>query len=140
VTLARLVRIYGDWALALGLALLFQIEVWTIEPSHPPGDVGSDVFSSAERAVAAAVGLVLTLSLAWRRRAPLAVLAVAIATAVVADFVAVLDAATTPAIAVVVAVCTRSDSAHGSEERGSPRCSASSSPSSSRSGTSSSLP
>jgi len=104
VTLARLVRIYGDWALALGLAVLFQIEVWTIDPSHPPGDVGSDVYSSAERAVAAAAGLVLTLSLAWRRRAPLAVLAVAIATAVVADFVAALDAATTPAIAVVVAV------------------------------------
>ena len=47
---------YGDWALALGLAVLFQIEVWTIDPSHPPGDVGTEVFSSAERAFAAAAG------------------------------------------------------------------------------------
>ena len=102
--LARFVRIYGDWALALGLAVLFQIEVWTIDPSHPPGDVGTDAFSSAERAVAAATGLVLTLSLAWRRRAPLIVLAVAIAASVVANFAVVLDAATTPAVALVVAV------------------------------------
>jgi signal transduction histidine kinase len=104
VRLARFVRIYGDGALALGLAVLFQVEVWTIDPSHPPGDVGTDAFSSAERAVAAAVGLVFTLSLAWRRRAPLAVLALAIVTSVVANFVAVLDAATTAAIALVVAV------------------------------------
>ena len=102
--LARFLRLYGDWALALGLAVLFQIEVWTIEPSHPPGDVGSDVFSSTERAVAGAAGLVLALSLAWRRRAPLIVLAVAIAASVVANFAVVLDAATTPAVALVVAV------------------------------------
>jgi signal transduction histidine kinase len=102
--LARFLRFYGDWALALGLAVLFQIEVWTIDPSHPPGDVGSDVFSSTERAVAGAAGLVLALSLAWRRRAPLIVLAVAIAASVVANFAVVLDAATTPAVALVVAV------------------------------------
>jgi signal transduction histidine kinase len=104
VPLARFVRIYGDWVLALVLAVLFQIEVWTIDPSHPPGDVGTEVFSSTERAAAAATGLVLTLSLAWRRRAPLAVLAVAIAVSVMANVVAVLDEATTPAIALVVAV------------------------------------
>jgi signal transduction histidine kinase len=102
--LARFVRPYGDWALALTLAALLEIEVWTIDPSHPPGDVGSEVFSSSERAVAAAAGLVMTLSLAWRRRAPLVVLGVAIATSVVANVVGVLDEATTPAIAVVVAV------------------------------------
>jgi signal transduction histidine kinase len=102
--LRRFVRLYGDWALALGLAVLLQVEVWTIDPSHPPGDVGSDVFSSRERAVAAAAGLILTLSLAWRRRAPLAVLAVAIATSAVANFAVILDAATTPAVALVVAV------------------------------------
>jgi signal transduction histidine kinase len=102
--LARFLRLYGDWALALGLAVLFQIEVWTIDPSHPPGDVGSDVFSSTERAVAGAAGLVLALSLAWRRRAPLIVLAVAIAASVVANFAVVLHAATTPAVALVVAV------------------------------------
>jgi len=89
VPLARFVRIYGDWGLALVLAVLFQIEVWTIDPSHPPGDVGTEVFSSTERAAAAAAGLVLALSLAWRRRAPLVVLGVAIATSVVANVVGV---------------------------------------------------
>jgi signal transduction histidine kinase len=104
VPLARFVRIYGDWVLALVLAVLVQIEVWTIDPSHPPGDVGTDVFSSGERAFAGSAGLVLAVSLAWRRLAPLVVLAVAIATSVVANFAAVLDAATTPAVALVVAV------------------------------------
>ena len=101
--LGRLIRIYGDWALALGLAALFQLEVWTVDPSHPPGDVGT-AFSSGERAVAAAGGLVFTLSLAWRRRAPLVVLAVAIATMLLANLISALDAAATPAIALVVAV------------------------------------
>jgi signal transduction histidine kinase len=101
--LARFLRTYGDWALALGLAVLLQIEVWTIDPSHAPGDVGSDVYSSAERAFAAAVGLVLTLSLAWRRRTPLAVLGLAIAVSVVANVVAMLEAATTPAVALAIA-------------------------------------
>jgi signal transduction histidine kinase len=101
--LARFVRLYGDWALAIGLAALLQIEVWTIDPSHAPGDVGANAYSSAERAAAAAAGLALALSLAWRRRAPLAVLAVGIATSVVAHVLPVLDAATTPAVALVVA-------------------------------------
>ncbi|HLE98445.1 MAG TPA: histidine kinase [Gaiellaceae bacterium] len=101
--LGRLIRIYGDWALALGLAALFQLEVWTVDPSHPPGDVGT-AFSSGERAVAAAGGLVFTLSLAWRRRAPLVVLAVAIVTMLLANLVSALDAPATPAIALVVAV------------------------------------
>jgi signal transduction histidine kinase len=101
--LARFVRLYGDWALAIGLAALLQIELWTIDPSHPPGDVGADVYSSGERIAAAAAGLVLALSLGWRRRAPLAVLVVAIAASVVANVVPVLDAATTPAIALVAA-------------------------------------
>ncbi|MGH3012884.1 MAG: sensor histidine kinase [Gaiellaceae bacterium] len=102
--LARFARLYGDWALAIGLAALVQIEVWTIDPSHPPGDVGPDgVYSSGERAAAAAAGLVLALSLGWRRRAPLAVLAVAIAISLVANAVALLDAATTPAVGLVVA-------------------------------------
>ncbi len=79
------------------------MEAWTVDPSHPPGDVGPEVFSSRERAFAAVAGLVFTLSLAWRRRAPLAVLAVAIAM-VVANFVVVLDATTILAIALVVVV------------------------------------
>jgi signal transduction histidine kinase len=104
VPLARFARIYGDWVLALVLAVLIQIEVWTIDPSHPPGDVGTEVFSWTDRAFAAAAGLVLTLSIAWRRRAPLAVLALSLATSVLANFMAVLDAATTPAIVFVVVV------------------------------------
>ena len=100
--LTRFLRTYGDWALALGLAVFLQIEVWTIDPSHPPGDVGSDVYSSAERAFAAGVGLVLTLSLAWRRRTPLVVLALAIAMSIGANAVAVLEAATTPAVALAI--------------------------------------
>jgi signal transduction histidine kinase len=111
--LARFVRLYGDWALAIGLVALLEIEVWTIDPSHPPGDVGADAFSSAERAFAAAAGLVLALSLAWRRRAPLAVLAVAIATSVVANAAAVLDAATMPAVALVVAAYSVGAHTHG---------------------------
>jgi signal transduction histidine kinase len=104
MALARFVRVYGDWALAIGLAVLIQIEVWTIDPSHAPGDVGAeDVYSSGERAAAAAAGLVLAFSLGWRRRAPLAVLAVAIAISLVANTVAILDAATTLAVGLVVA-------------------------------------
>ena len=101
--LARLVRRYGDWAIAIGLAALLQVEVWTIDPSHPPGDVGSEVYSSRERVAAAAVGLLLTLSLGWRRRVPLAVLVVAIGASVAAHIIAPLEAATTPALALVVA-------------------------------------
>jgi signal transduction histidine kinase len=103
VRLARFIRIYGDWALALGLAVLWQIEVWTIDPSHPPGDVATGVYSAAERVFTAAVGLVFALSLAWRRRVPLAVLALAIAASVAANFVALLDATTVPALALVLA-------------------------------------
>ena len=111
--LARFTRLYGDWALAIGLAALLQIELWTIDSPHPPGDVGADFYSSGERAAAAAAGLVLALSLGWRRRAPLAVLAVAISVSVVANVVPVLDAATTPAIALVVAAYSVGAHTHG---------------------------
>jgi signal transduction histidine kinase len=101
VDVGRLIRIYGDWALALGLAVLMQLEVWTIDPSR---DAASEAFSTAERAVAAGVGLAFTLALGWRRRAPLVVLAGwAIATSVLANVLPVLDTATTPAVALVVA-------------------------------------
>jgi signal transduction histidine kinase len=104
VELPLLLRPYGDWALALTVLVLVEIEVWAIDPSHPPGDVGAEVFSPGERAIAGAVGVVLALALAWRRRAPLAVLAVAIVASVMANISPVLDAATTPAVALVVAV------------------------------------
>jgi len=103
VDLTRLIRVHGDWGLALGLTLLLQVEVWTVDPSHPPGDVGDEIFSSRERALAAAIGLVFTLSLARRQRNPLLVVAIAIATMAVANVDAVLDAAVAPALALVVA-------------------------------------
>ena len=111
--LARSIRLSGDWALAIGLAALLQVELWTIDSSHPPGDVGTDFYSSGERAAAAAVGLVLALSLGWRRSAPLVVLAVAISVSLVAKVVPVLDAATTPAIALVVAAYSVGAHTHG---------------------------
>ena len=98
--LGRLIQINGDRALVFGLTVLMQLEVWTIGPSR---DAGSEAFSTAERAVAAGLGLVLTLALGWRRRAPLVVLAAAIATSVLVNVAAVLDEATTPAVALVVA-------------------------------------
>jgi signal transduction histidine kinase len=113
--LGRLTRVYGDWALALGLAVLFQLEVWTIDPSHPPGDVGSEVFSSRERALGAAAGLLFVVSLGWRRRAPLVVLALAIATSIVANAVVVLEATTTGAVA--LAITAYSVGAHTEERR-----------------------
>ena len=103
MALVRLVRIYGDWALALALAVLAQAEIWTMDVWH--GQTAVEI-SWDERAAAAIAALVLMLSLAWRRRAPLAVLGVGIAVAVAANLVWVLDAATVPAIALVVAVYT----------------------------------
>jgi len=100
VALVRLLRIHGDWALALALAAAFQAEVWTLEVSHGPTIVG---ISSGDRALAAAIGVVLPLSLASRRRAPLAVLALAVATSVAANFLWVLDAGFVLAVALMVA-------------------------------------
>ena len=55
-----------DILLALGLAALVQLEIW-----------GSDV--TVPKALAVPVGLLMTLPLAWRRRAPLIVVAVVMA-------------------------------------------------------------
>ena len=63
---------HGDVALALALTVLTQIEVWTISMSY----------LESPRLPIAATTLVMTVSLAWRRRAPLA-MALAIAAAVV---------------------------------------------------------
>jgi signal transduction histidine kinase len=103
VALVRLIRNHSDWALALALTVVAQIEIWTMGVWH--GQIGVAI-SGDERAAAAFAVLVLTVSLGWRQRAPLAVLAVAIATALVANLVWVLNAATVPAIAFVVAVYT----------------------------------
>lgn len=100
MALVRLLRIHGDWALALALAAAFEVEVWALEVSH-----GSTIveIASGDRALSAVLGVVLPLSLAWRRRAPLAVLAIALATSVAANFLWVLDAGVVLAVALVVA-------------------------------------
>jgi len=56
----------ADALLALGLALLVQLEIWFTNVTVPKG-------------VAVPVGLLMTLPLAWRRRAPLAVTVVVMA-------------------------------------------------------------
>jgi signal transduction histidine kinase len=115
VRLERFVRIYGDWALALGLAVVWQVEVWTMTPPDTPGDVAIPAaYSAAERVAAATIGLILALVLAWRRRLPLTVLALAIAVSVAAHFLAILDAATVPALALVIAAYTVGAHAKGS--------------------------
>jgi signal transduction histidine kinase len=81
-----------DILLALGLAALVQLEIW-----------GSDV--TVPKALAVPVGLLMTLPLAWRRRAPLTVVAVVMAALAGQT---VLDSSEqppqTPFLALVVAV------------------------------------
>jgi signal transduction histidine kinase len=81
-----------DVLLALGLAALVQLEIW-----------GSDV--TVPKALAVPVGLLMTLPLAWRRRVPLAVVAVVMGALAVQS---VLDSSEqppqTPFLALVVAV------------------------------------
>jgi signal transduction histidine kinase len=81
-----------DILLALGLVALVQLEIW-----------GSDV--TVPKPIAVPVGLLMTLPLAWRRRAPLAVVAVVMA-ALAAQ--SLLDSSQqppqTPFLALVVAV------------------------------------
>ena len=81
-----------DALLALALTTLVQLEIW-----------GSDV--TVPKALAVPVGLLMTLPLAWRRRAPLAVVAVVMGALAAESF---LDSseqpAQTPFLALVVAV------------------------------------
>jgi signal transduction histidine kinase len=63
MALTRLVRSRADLLLALGLSVVAQVEIWT-----------RDI--DGEHAAYAALALPMTLALAWRVRAPLAVLAV----------------------------------------------------------------
>jgi signal transduction histidine kinase len=65
---------HGDWLVAAALTLVTQLEVWTINSSY----------LDAARLPFAVTTLVMTLALAWRRRAPLA-MATAVAGAVVAQ-------------------------------------------------------
>jgi signal transduction histidine kinase len=63
MALTRFVRSRSDLLFALGLAVLAQVEIWTRE-------------IDGEHAAYAVLALPMTLALAWRVRAPLAVLAV----------------------------------------------------------------
>jgi signal transduction histidine kinase len=96
--MTRLLRTYGDWLLAGVLAVAYELEVWTLEASH-----GQEQASSSDRAAAAILGLALPVALAWRRRFPLVVLGLAVVTAIVANVVSLMGAATMPAVAFVVA-------------------------------------
>lgn len=70
MAIRELIDRWGDWALTLALVAGIEIEV-----SHPPA--GATI--TGGRSVIAAVALLVVLPLAWRRRAPLAVLAAVIA-------------------------------------------------------------
>lgn len=69
----RLLKTYGDWGLALALAVGFLLETWVNsqrpDALHIPG---------AARALLVLGGVALALSIRWRRSTPLMVLAVAI--------------------------------------------------------------
>ena len=96
VAFVRFVRIYGDRALAIALSTVFLVEVlW----------LSSYVLESAttgERGLVVVAGLTLTLSLAWRRRAPLPVLGLAIVSVALADVFADESAAVGAAVLVAV--------------------------------------
>ncbi len=71
----RVVRSYGDGALAIGLALLYLLESWASGPSGPGAWQGA-----ASQPFAIVAGLVFIAALAWRTRSPLVVLALAFGT------------------------------------------------------------
>jgi len=71
----RFIHAYGDALLAVALTLFLQLEVWL--PGWGVIDDPEEVLTSGEQVVAAALGLAFTGSLAWRRRIPLAPLALA---------------------------------------------------------------
>ena len=71
----RLVRAHGDLFLAATTAVLFQVEIWTLTRAQEGGELVE--FSTGQRALSAGVALLLSASLLWRARAPIAVLALA---------------------------------------------------------------
>ncbi len=103
----RRLRGMGDAALAVALTVLVQAEVW-LSPAPDPDEVPMLVAFGGPTAGAVAA-LVFTLSLAWRRRFPLAVLLLAYPALALAG-VASLDA--TIALSVAVMVATYSAGAH----------------------------
>jgi signal transduction histidine kinase len=100
VRMVRVPRLVSQWRrppgldilLALGLAALLQLEIW-----------GSDV--TVPKSLAVPVGLLMTVPLAWRRRAPLAVVAVVMAALAAQSLVDSSEQPPqTPFLALVVAV------------------------------------
>jgi signal transduction histidine kinase len=71
----RFIHDYGDALLAVALTLFLQLEIWL--PGWGVIDDPDEMLTSGEQVVAAALGLAFTGALAWRRRIPLAPLALA---------------------------------------------------------------
>jgi signal transduction histidine kinase len=93
----------GDALLALGLALFVQVEIWFSDVTVPKG-------------LAVPVGLLTTLPLAWRRRAPLAVTVVVMSAWTVQSL---LDDSTQPPQSALLAflLALFSVAAHGERRR-----------------------
>jgi signal transduction histidine kinase len=86
VSIRRLVRAHGDLLLAGATAVLFQVEIWTLDRAQEGGRLVE--FSTGQRALSAAVALLLSASLVWRARAPIVVLALAAGATVLSALVA----------------------------------------------------
>jgi signal transduction histidine kinase len=97
----------GDALLAIALTVLVQVETW-LSPAPDPDEVPVTAVVGGP-AAAAAAAVVFTLSLAWRRRAPLAVLALAFP-AVALSRTSSVDASI--ALTAAVMVATYSAGAH----------------------------
>jgi len=100
---------WGDWVLAAVLAISSEYEIW-VRP------LPSDQAVTAGRPAAAALFVVVTLPLAWRRRAPVAVLFTVIAAAVCAEF-AIRPSQGPAASWIAVIVAFYSVAAHCAERR-----------------------
>src|SRR5262245_12005333 len=90
--LARLIRVHADAALALGLTLIAQVEIWSADAAL------------GDRALAAPLALAGTGALLWRRRAPLSVLVVQLAVFAASSTVISLSGDDSLAFAVAILV------------------------------------
>ena len=86
MAIRRLVRAHSDLFLAGAIALLFQVEIWTLSHAQEGGRLVE--FSTGQRALSAGVALLLSASLVWRARAPVVLLALAAGGTVMSALVA----------------------------------------------------
>jgi signal transduction histidine kinase len=100
VGLERFLRTHADACLAIALTLLVQAEVWLIRAPDPE-ELGHAATLGEQVVAAAAIGA-FTISLAWRRHLPLAVIALGLIAAWLSP-TSPLDASIGLAFAVVVA-------------------------------------